>query len=184
MGPCRIDAPSRLIKQMELVYDSWWKTWTMEKVINYIPKPTQWSKSSYQPKINDIVIFKKEDNDIAMGSRVWRTGKIQELDDSRDGIPRAAVIQYKNATEKTFRYTRRSIRKLAVVHQEHDLELIQELNEACRDAQNKFFLWEQSSNDLRKTVDDSEDLEIGAIGDLLGENFILMFSGDPWLLKT
>ena len=184
MGPCRMDAPSRLIKQMEKVYDSWWETWTMEKVINYIPKPTQWSKSSYQPKINDIVIFKKDDNDIAMGSRVWRTGRIQELDDSRDGIPRAAVIQYKNATEKTFRSTRRAIRKLAVVHQEHDLELIQELNEACRDAQSKFYLWELSSSDLCKSLEESEDLRIGAIGDLLGENFILMFSGDPWPLKT
>ena len=36
-GPRRIDVPSRLIKQMEKVYESWWNTWTMEKVINYIP---------------------------------------------------------------------------------------------------------------------------------------------------
>jgi hypothetical protein len=70
------------------------------------------------------------------------------------------------------------------VHQEHDLELIQELNEACRDAQSKFYLWELSSSDLCKSLEESEDLRIGAIGDLLGENFILMFSGDPWPLKT
>ena len=176
-GPCRIDAPSRLIKQMEMVHDSWWETWTMEKVINYIPRPTQWTKSTYQPKIDDIVIFRKDENDNIMGTRVWRTGRIHKLDDSRDGIPRAATIEYKNATENTFRYTRRSIRKLAVVHQEHELELVQELNEACRDAENQFNVLEQSGDKFREK---SKDRIGDGIGDQLGENFILMFSNNLW----
>ena len=112
-----------------------------------------------------------------MGTRVWRTGRIHKLDDSRDGIPRAATIEYKNATENTFRYTRRSIRKLAVVHQEHELELVQELNEACRDAENQFNVLEQSGDKFREK---SKDRIGDGIGDQLGDNFILMFSNNLW----
>lgn len=161
---------------MEKVYDSWWETWTMEKVINYIPRPTQWTKSTYQPQINDIVVFRKDENDNIMGSRVWRTGRIHELDESRDGSPRAVTIQYKNASETVFRYTRRSIRKVAVVHQEHDLELIQELNAACKEAENQFYIWEQSVTD-----DTGAENGVGdGIGYQLGENFIISFSCQPW----
>ena len=174
-GPMRIDAPSRLIKQMEKVYDSWWETWTMEKVINYIPRPTQWTKSTYQPQINDIVVFRKDENDNIMGTRVWRTGRIYEMDESRDGLPKAVVIQYKNASETVFRYTRRSIRKVAVVHQEHELELIQELNAACKEAEKQFYIWEQSADDLGAGGGVGD-----GIGDQLGENFIFQFSCQPW----
>ena len=158
-GPCRIDAPSRLIKQMETVYESWWKNWTMEKVINYIPRPPQWCKNSYQPKIGDIVIFRKDENDNVMGSRVWRTGRVKELDESRDGISRSLVVEYKNSTESVFRTTRRSMRKVAVVHVEHELELIQELNDACKIAGTEFQLRKDSTSENCRTPESEKGSE-------------------------
>ena len=169
-GPCRIEAPSRLIKQMDKVYESWWRNWTMEKIINYIPRPPQWTKNTYQPKIGDIVIFRKDENDKQMGSRVWRTGRVKELDESRDDISRSLIVEYKNASESVFRTTRRSVRKVAVVHVEHDLELIQELNEACKEAGNEFYM---------KKISETESRE-SRVGDQLGENFIHLFSSENW----
>ena len=59
-------------------------------------------------------------------------GKIKELEFSVDGLARTAIVEYKNASESVFRTTRRSVRKIAVLHREGDLELVQELNEAAR----------------------------------------------------
>ena len=36
----------------------------------YIPRPPQWNKNTYQPKVREIVIFRKDENDNQMGSRV------------------------------------------------------------------------------------------------------------------
>ena len=131
----------------------------MEKVINYIPRPPQWCKNSYQPKIGDIVIFRKDENDNVMGSRVWRTGRVKELDESRDGISRSLVVEYKNSTESVFRTTRRSMRKVAVVHVEHELELIQELNDACKIAGTEFQLRKDSTSENCRTPESEKGSE-------------------------
>ena len=49
-----------------------------------------------------------------------------------DSMVRAVSIEYKNTQEKVFRTTRRAARKVAVLHREEDLEMIQELNMAAR----------------------------------------------------
>ena len=51
-----------------------------------------------------------------------------------DGYVWAAVCEYRIPGEKKMRQTRRSVRKLAVVHQEDDLDVIQQLNQAAREA--------------------------------------------------
>jgi hypothetical protein len=48
---------------------------------------------------------------------------------------RTVIIEYKNAQENKFRTTRRSVRKVAVLHREDELELVQELNAAAREAE-------------------------------------------------
>ena len=95
---------------------------------------------------------------------------MKELDESRDDISRSLIIEYKNASESVFRKTRRSVRKVAVVHVEHDLELIQELNQACKEAGNEFYM---------KEISDKKNGE-SRIGDQLGENFIHLFSSENW----
>ena len=117
---------------MELVSDSWWKVWKDEKLTDFIPQPSKWRSGGYEPKPGDLVIFMKHESDVKLGEPVWRLGRIQEIERSKDGVVRVALIEYKNATECVFRTTRRSVRRVAVLHKEGDLELIQELNQASK----------------------------------------------------
>lgn len=35
-----VSSPSRLIEQMDRVYDSWWKVWRTQKLVDFIPQPS------------------------------------------------------------------------------------------------------------------------------------------------
>ena len=131
-GFCRLDKPSRLLEQMESVFDAWWRAWKNESLLRFIPQPNKWNKTTYQPKQGDIVIFTKQDKDQMLGEPVWSTGRIKAVEISaKDGLVRVVIIEYRNVQEKTLRTTRRSVRSIAVVHKEGVLELIQELNLAA-----------------------------------------------------
>ena len=131
-GHARIQGPSRLMKQMEQVYESWWKVWREERLVDYIPQPRKWTETRGEIKVGDVVIFLKTDKEQSLGDPVWKMGKVKELEISTDGLARTAILEYKNATETVFRTTRRSVRKIAILHREGNLELVQELNEASR----------------------------------------------------
>ena len=145
-GYCRIDSPSRLIAQMDDVYKSWWETWKEERLVDFIPQPPKWNSSDeYEPKPQDIVVFTKDEKDHVLGEPLWRTGRIVSVDRSKDGKVRSAIIEYKNSTENVYRTTRRSIRKVAVLHKEGELELVEELNLASKQANISYL---QSPHDL------------------------------------
>lgn len=133
-GPCQMVAPSRLIKQMSLVYDSWWKVWKSEKLIDFIPQPRKWQKTTYQPLVGDIVVFSKDDIEQHLGTVVWRLGRVIDVIKSSDNLIREVRIQYKNVNETVFRETKRSVRQIAVVHSETDLQIVDVLNEAAKKA--------------------------------------------------
>lgn len=131
-GFARIDGPSRLMEQMETVFKAWWEVWKDERLVDYIPQPGKWTESKGEIKVGDVVIFLKSDKDQTLGDPVWKMGRVKELELSADGVARTAIVEYKNSTETVFRTTRRSVRKIAVLHREGDLDLVQELNEAAR----------------------------------------------------
>jgi len=133
-----MDSPSRLLDQMKMVFDSWWEAWKTEKILDYIPQPSKWFASSYEPKPGDIVIFMKDEKDKVLGEPLWRTGRITSVVRSKDEKVRTIIIEYKNAKETVFRETRRSVRRVAVLHKEGDLELVEELNRASRQANISF----------------------------------------------
>ena len=89
-------------------------------------------------KCGDVVIFLKTDAEKGLGDPVWRVGRVVVIDPSRDGCVRAVEIEYKNVNESVFRKTRRSARKVAVIHREGDLELVDELNAASKAASVQF----------------------------------------------
>ena len=137
-GYCRISSPSRLINQIDMVFESWWNVWKTEKLTDFIPQPSKWNTTGYQPKPGDIVVFPKEEKDKVLGEPVWRTGRVKDVDVSKDGIGRSLIIEYRNANENVFRTTRRSVRRVAVVHREGDLALVEQLNQASRTANISF----------------------------------------------
>ena len=120
------------MEQMENVYRAWWQVWKDERLLDYIPQPGKWAESNGDIKVGDLVIFLKTDKDQTLGDPIWKMGRVKELENSSDGLPRTAIVEYKNSTETVFRTTRRSVRKIAVLHREGDLDLVQELNEASR----------------------------------------------------
>lgn len=126
--------PQRLLQQNDEVYQAWWEVWEKEKLADYIPRPSKWKGATNQLKVGDIVIFLKDDVDQTFGSPVWKMGEIVELKALEDGVVRTVIIQYKNATEEIFRTTKRCARKIAVMHSEGDLELVDELAAASREA--------------------------------------------------
>ena len=132
VGPVTLAPPSIGVQKMEQIQKSWYKAWSEQVIQKYIPRSHQWTKTSYQPKKGDIVIFVKAENEIALGSKVWKIGRIVETVTSKDGLIRQITVQYKAAGEKTFRETTKTPRQLAVIHKESESELIEVLNEASR----------------------------------------------------
>ena len=75
-----------------------------------------------------------------LGAGIWRMGRISKLSTSADGVSRVATIEYRSPEEKTFRETVRSLRAIAVVHRETELDIIQQLNGAAKDANTVYYL--------------------------------------------
>ena len=144
-GYARISPPSRLVEKMDLVFQGWWKIWEAEKLADYIPQASQGNGASVTVGVGDIVLMLKNPDEVKLGGPIWRIARVTEVETSAsDGLVRVATCQYKNPAEKGFRYTRRSVRKIAVIHQENDLDYVQELNAAAKSVQIQFFLSQDS----------------------------------------
>ena len=130
-GFATVSSPSRLIEQMNRVYEVWWKVWRSEKLVDFIPQPSKWKKTNEQIRIDDVVIFLKSDSEHRFGEPVWKIARVKFVNTSEDGIARTVLLEYRNSNEKTFRTTNRSIRSIVVVHREEDLDVIQSLEQAA-----------------------------------------------------
>ena len=88
-------------------------------------------------------MFQKRGPEQAIGSPVWTIGRIVNVTKSAaDGRVREVEVEYKNASEKTWRVTHRAARAVAVLHREEDLEVLQGLNAAARDADRLHVSWQ------------------------------------------
>jgi Family of unknown function (DUF5641) len=135
-GCCMIGTPSAMLERMEDVFQAWWKAWNEEKIADFVARPVKWLRSDKPLAVGDIVIFLKTGEEQALGEPIWRIGRVAEIEQSEgDSLVRTVIIEYKNAQENKFRTTRRSVRKVAVLHREDELELVQELNAAAREAE-------------------------------------------------
>ena len=132
-GYARITPPSKLVEAMDQVYKSWWTVWKDEKLTDFIPQPGQWRESNDDLKEGDIVMMLMNSEEAKLGGPIWKLARVQSVETShKDGRVRTAICEYKNPGETVMRTTRRSVRKLAVVHKEDDLDLVQQLNLAAK----------------------------------------------------
>jgi len=74
-GFATVSSPSRLIEQMDRVYEVWWKIWKSEKLVDFIPQPSKWKKTNEQLKVGDVVIFLKSDSENRLGEPIWRIAR-------------------------------------------------------------------------------------------------------------
>jgi len=130
-GPVTVDMPSRLIRQMKETEEAWWKVWTVQKLVEMVPKPRKWAESSGVVGVGDVVLMLRKPKDMAVGEPVWKIGRVVGLAQGRDGEARQLTVEYKNSTEQVFRQVTVGARQVAVLHHEGDLELVDALNSAA-----------------------------------------------------
>ena len=129
------------MRQLEDVYDAWWNAWKKEKMQDFIPQPPKWKESGMVPKVGDIVIFPRTGGEALLGEMPWRIGRITTAEPGTDGFVRSVTIEYRNDPEDwPFKTTYRAVRQIAVIHREEDLEIIDQLNEASRQADQHYNL--------------------------------------------
>ena len=134
-GPCTIAPPSKILEKMGDIFESWWRAWYNEKLADFVAKPPKWLRSDPAVAVGDIVVFQKKAQEQVLGAPIWSIGRVKEVTVSKeDGKVREIVIEYKNPNEKVFRTTNRAARSVAVLHREEDLDLMQELCAASREA--------------------------------------------------
>ena len=125
---------SKQIKDMDNVHRAWWKVWQEEKLSDYIPRPNKWLKTTRVPLVGDVVVFLEKDKEATLGKTLWKLGEILGTKLSTDTGVRMLNIGYRNASETTLRETWRPTRKVAILFREGDLDMVEELNKAAKDA--------------------------------------------------
>ena len=130
-GPVTISTPSRLMNQIRETERAWWKVWTLQRLAEFIPKPRQWLEDGGAVGVGDVVLMLRRPKDMAVGDPIWKIGRVTGLSEGRDGRSREARVEYRNASEATFRETTVGVRQLVVLHHESELELVDVLNEAA-----------------------------------------------------
>ena len=118
---------------MEDVKKAWWQTWANERLSEFIPRPPKWSSTSMsEPVAGGVVLFTQEESDGTFGDLRWRVGIVEEVIKGSDGICRQVRIRYRNAGERAFRTTKPAVRRVALLHSEAELCLVDELNAAAK----------------------------------------------------
>lgn len=135
-GPCTIERPSKMLEKMDDVFKAWWGAWYTERLADYVAKPPKWFRTGPELVVGDVVIFQKKSADQVLGSPIWTLGRIVGVKKSDgDGKVREVEVEYKNLSEKVWRTTHRAARAVAVLHREEDLDVVQGLNQAAREAE-------------------------------------------------
>ena len=134
VGVVVADLPSKWMETMEGVAENWWKVWEQEWLLNLVPKSKKWATGEPDLEVGNVVVFLKEGKEADIGQTPWRIGFVHELHLSQDGVVREATLAYKVGDEKVYRYTKRSVRTLAVIHREHDVELFSQIGKAAQEA--------------------------------------------------
>ena len=129
--------PQNVVKQLEDVEKAWWTVWLRERLNELVPRPAKWASGDPDVKVGDVIVFIRDKTDI--GGLTWRIGMIEEMETGADGVCRRVMVKYRvvradGTVERDFRRTRRSVRDVAVVARENELDLVGKLNQAQKAA--------------------------------------------------
>ena len=131
-GYPQLTKPSKMLENMDQVYDVWWKIWREERVVDFIPQPRKWKRNNQELQVGDIVVFMKELPEDHFGRPLWKVARVIDLEYSSDNLVRTCSVEYKNASQpRVFQRVRLSVRHVAKLHGEDDLDIIRDLNEAA-----------------------------------------------------
>jgi len=145
-GPCTVDSPGKMLEAIEGVFQAWWSAWNNFKLSEFVVKPPKWFKSSPNLKTGDIVVFQKTASEFQLGQTSWSLGRVIEAIPSKtDGRVRQVKLEYSNASEwrdgkkpqSPLRTTNRAARSVAKLYSEDEVDLMQNLASAAREAAKK-----------------------------------------------
>ena len=131
-----------MLKQLEAVYDGWWKVWYNQRLTDYIPRGRNHGATIRQPIIGDVIIFTKVEGERFANNRAFKLGIITEVFPSKDGHVRAVEVTYRNSSEAVTRTTRRAVKHIAVILPEDELMLTEILEKAAARA-DAMFIYKQ-----------------------------------------
>jgi len=115
--------PDKILKSNENTFSSWFEVW----LLCHVPKlleQDKWFRSDLQPAVGDVVLFLKQESNFGKN---YQYGMIEELEPSKDGVVRKVLVRYKNHQEQSFRFTKRSIRSLVLIHSIGETDIMTEL---------------------------------------------------------
>ena len=124
--------PNLILQQIDDIEKAWWEVWLTEKLRDLVPRPGKWRTGCPDVKIGDVIIFVRDKTDI--GGLTWRLGQVDECETGRDGVCRRVTVKYKNPSETVYRFTKRSVRDIAVLSRESELDLAGKLSRAQKEA--------------------------------------------------
>ena len=122
------DSYPKMMEQNAAIEAAWFDVWEKEKIITLIPQPYKWKSGVPDVKVNDVVVFIKDKK--VGGGPLWKVGIVDSVETSRDEVIRRVNIRYRLSGEQVNRYTRRSVRSVAVVWRDSDLDLPGQLSTA------------------------------------------------------
>ena len=124
--------PTRIARQIAEIEEAWWQIWINQKIADLVPKSKKWRDGNPDVTEGDIVVFVRDKNEL--GGVTWRLGRVTDVERGRDNVARRVTVEYKIEGESVFRSTRRSVRDIAPLCREDDLDLPGMLSEAQRQA--------------------------------------------------
>ena len=122
MGRVTVESPGKMMSSIDDIEKAWWEVFKNARLADFFPKSKKWTHTSYQPRVGQIVVFLRDLSN-AFGSSIFRIGKIKQVFESKDGIIRKVEIEYRLWLSKTTSTVMRSLRDVAVLEIETDLDL-------------------------------------------------------------
>ena len=121
MGRLTIESPGRMMESIEEIEKAWWQVFKNARLADFFPKSKKWNTTTHQPKVGQIVVFLRDLSN-AFGSSIFRIGRIVRVFESKDDIVRKVEIEYRLWQSKTTSSVIRSLRDVAVLEVEADLD--------------------------------------------------------------
>ena len=122
MGRLTVETPGKMLESIDEIERAWWQVFKNARLADFFPKPKKWSTTSHQPMVGQIVVFLRDLSN-SFGSSIFRIGRIKRVFESKDDIVRKVEIEYRLWQSKTTSSVIRSLRDVAVLEVEADLDL-------------------------------------------------------------
>ena len=125
-GPMKFaSGPKDYLKKVQDTYEAFYRIWNITMVPKLIAQP-KWFADSPEIKANDVVMFRKVDNDL---SSDWTVGQIDSVVRSKDGSVRRVNVRYSNAGDTASHITDRAVRSIVRLFSLEDTYFIDDMNE-------------------------------------------------------